>query len=352
MNEVRYFLGLWILLFSLQASAQGPAFERIVVFGDDTTDSGNFARWSDHEDDGDLNKSSSYFNELFADGRATNHDTKRGNLLAIELLAKQLGHQLSPSYHLTPNNSHEGGTNFSVIGAHSVSTGSGHDLPEQVSTFLHSDTEPKANTLFVFSVGANDLRGVRNGWSDNHTAVSLSAREVETRLDKAAKSIQAQLTRLIRSGAKNFLVMNVADVGTMPETRLVAEYASLENGQEEGRRSLTVIASAGMRTRIFNRKLEQVLQKLASSPEGSHAKIKLFDLFDHLTDIKKDALLYGLVNVTDSCVNSANRSFTKKCTASTVNKYLYFDELHFSQATHQLLAGGLYDSLISWDQSQ
>lgn len=151
------------LFMTTMVQAQ-PAFDRVVVFGDSLSDSGNAGR--------------------FSNGRVW-----------VEVLAQDLGLSLTPS--------EAGGSNFAVGGAR-LDPGSGpHSLRAQADMFLSNPHVP-GRTLFAVWGGANDL------------FAAMSDLDADEKITDAVRSLHGILADLLEQGATDLLVPNLPDIGMTP----------------------------------------------------------------------------------------------------------------------------------------
>jgi cholinesterase len=144
------------------ATEEQPRFDRLVVFGDSLSDSGNAGRFSNV-------------------------------LVWVEQLAKRLNLPLELSEH--------GGQNFAVGGAR-VEEGP-QSLRAQVEEFL-KQPRPSGRTLYVIWGGGNDV---------------LAAIDEPAKVTAAAASLKNVLADLIAHGASDLLVPNLPDVSVTPEVQ-------------------------------------------------------------------------------------------------------------------------------------
>lgn len=143
-----------------EARAAGAPFERLVVFGDSLSDTGNAGRFSN-------------------------------GTVWVEYLARALGLELRPRS--------RGGGNYAVGGARAA------DLGRQADAFLGERRGDPARTLFIVYGGGNDLRATLYG-----------APPEETMRD-AVRVLAGVVEDLAEAGARHVLVPNLPDVGIAAE---------------------------------------------------------------------------------------------------------------------------------------
>jgi phospholipase/lecithinase/hemolysin len=279
-----------LLLNPLNVSAH--TINDLFVFGDSLSDTGNAAAYS-----GVVLPAPYYANRI------------SNGPVAVDVLAAQLNLSADP-YLL-------GGTNFAVAGAQAGDMELG-DLPFQLNEFISGGYDP-SNALNLVFIGGNDVR----------RAVRSSDTEAVNILNSAISGVDTTIRTLIDAGAQQILVPNVFDIGLIPESILAQ---SLYPGYQ---------ARATFLTEQYNMALAA---QLATIESATGIDLIEFDLFDLSQDISANADLYGLINVTDSClfegpVPSAPRP---GCDFET---YAFFDTIHPTAAVHGLLGNALVTGL-------
>lgn len=195
-----------------------------------------------------------------------------------------------------------GGTDFAVGGAQTGSTLAGtgtFDLDLQVEAFgeylgLHPST-PVSTDLFTLDIGANDIIN----------AIKES-KDVDTVVSQAAANTLTSVTDLFDDGVKNLLFYEVPDLGLTPTF--------------DGTPEMTAASSAA---KDFNTDLLAGLHSL----KQDGLNVFVLDTYTLLDDIVADPSKYGFSNVTTPCIGLA-----------TCNGYLFFDDLHPTEAGHALAA--------------
>lgn len=163
-------------------------------------------------------------------------------------------------------------------------------------------------------IGGNDVRAARDADSYRESTALLRA---------ALDGVQTNIQKLVAAGAKRLMVVNVPDIGGIPETRLLAEAT--------GNRFFPTKATT--KTAAFNLGLKQ---RVRSIERDSHLDIVTVDLFGAFRSFLKDSEAYGFTNTTEPCFSQATQSFTTGCNfGQNVYKYAFFDEIHPTAKTHQ-----------------
>ncbi len=213
--------GLALLSMSSPARAQ-PVFDRIVVFGDSLSDSGNA-------------------------GRSSNGP------VWVEYLAMRLGVALKPS--------RAGGLNFSVGGARLSRDSGPISLRAQADAYLRSN-DRAANTLQIVYGGGNDVLD------------ALAHPHADAMIRAAVESLQTIVADLVERGATDILVPNLPDVGITPAVQSRGNRAVEEAGARTQRfnraldQALAGVARApGLR--IHRLDVEQLADLVRRDPAAS-----------------------------------------------------------------------------------
>ena len=205
-----------------------------------------------------------------------------------------------------------GGDNFAYGGARTSGTPFPNslvvqDVDDQVSLFLAART-PAAGELFVVFAGADDLLDL------------LAANG--TNVVPSVNSLRTSMTRLYDAGAREFLVMNVPELGATPRY----------NGDP------VQAAAANALTVQFNAALAMSLDALEATEPG--LTIHRFDVAGLFNDLLADPAAFGLANVIDPAapgLEPGDQSYNTGLIAPNVNQYLFWDTLHPTAAAHALL---------------
>jgi outer membrane lipase/esterase len=180
-----------LILIALPLSAAAASFSTLYSFGDSLVDSGNtqIALLGAGQPD-PTPAAVGYFDGRFSNGPA----------LADSINSRLFGGNLTESL--------AGGTNYSFGGARARDTGG--IIPAiglQVGAYL-TDVGGVADpdALYFFNAGGNDVRDIL-----------LDGLDAATVIGDAVGAIASQISTLAGSGAVNFLVAGVGNVGAIPE---------------------------------------------------------------------------------------------------------------------------------------
>ncbi|MFQ5579311.1 MAG: SGNH/GDSL hydrolase family protein, partial [Nitrospiria bacterium] len=254
------------LLFFLEVSAH--AFTDLIIFGDSLEDTGNFASLP--------HISLPPF--PFFMGRITNGP------VAVDILADGLGLSAESSFHLIGP---EVGTNYAVVSARAHTTGP-IDLHNQVSAFLYNHLgDAPSDALYIIGFGGNDLRDARD---------AMNEATAELIIKDTVEMIVMNIRRLVEAGARTIIVLNLPDIGAIPETRLISEMI--------GDKSL--IEKTTKSTLRFNNRLSKRSRKVEK--EFGIDLIE-FDTFALFKDILEDSAALGFTDTTHACFSSVTFTF-------------------------------------------
>jgi phospholipase/lecithinase/hemolysin len=281
------------------AAANAADFSAEYVFGDSLSDNGNLAAG---------------LHTTFPNPPSFNNSFTNGPV-AVQLLAESLGLSANASLWLTAP-SVPAGTNYAVGGATSATPDAvGINLLNQVGAYsAYAAGHADPNALYVVMIGGND---VRNAALDGTGAPAVG------------EGVNAELTAisaLSGEGAKHFLVVNVPNVGIIPEF-----------AQENP----TLAASATAFSQLYDTELSGGLGDLDL---GAGATLTDFDLFDFNANILANAAAHGLTNTTDPCYSDApgTAAITSACglDAENIDSFVYWNDIHPTKQIQALWAEG------------
>lgn len=331
-----------VVALSLWLGVSGPAaaslyrLDNLFVFGDSLSDSGNSGIISRTATAGLPGGPITFPPPPYFDGRYSNGP------VAVEYLWNSYNPGNPGGFR--PSLDPGGGTNYAVGGATSgvANFNAVNDsVPAVLQPVLRPAFTDKAaawqlaefladgpgfrpsNSLFVVWFGANDLfyaADPEGGSPGNVPGASPSANLVEN----AINNILATIGTLYGEGARRFLVPNLPDLGLTPEF-IGTSAAPAASAYSQG----------------FNLFLSLALD--AIKPTLASAEVVLFDLEAALNGLIANAADYG-ISVTDrACVANFNFAdpMAGACNPGNWNTWLFWDGVHPTTRTHQILAGQL-----------
>ncbi len=292
------------LFFSTVLLAQ--PLNKIVVFGDSLSDNGNFYH---------------YMKEQFP--RAPYYEGRFSNgPVWIEYIAEENQVELD-DYAF-------GGAGILAPDADEESAL--FNLKQEVSSYLlsHGD-KAEENTLYVMWIGAN-----------NYLAIPQDGEEA---LYVVLTGIQTQLERLAERGAKNFLVLNLPDLGVTPAATEAEASELLTKLTLEHNTRLTQMID-GFRSQYSDSKwvyvnIGELFQDLFQHPEQYGISPEV--LYDYCYD-KYTAM--PLKNISMLKVAASIKPLAAGEQADPCDGYLFFDLVHPTGHAHRVLADKASEILV------
>ncbi|MBV6622959.1 MAG: SGNH/GDSL hydrolase family protein [Rivularia sp. (in: Bacteria)] len=236
----------------------------------------------------------------YADGRFSNGE------LVPEIIAKELG--LSAS---TP--SLAGGDNYAFGTAETGSGFSDEGLPnvgEQIKAYLNIDAPAKGDIFFITAGSNNFFPDIDEEIIPDNIATPASVLE----------GLTENITTLADAGAKNFIIPNIALLGSLPYARNQGISDALNNASTE-----------------FNSLLDSKLDDLEN--ELAINIIEL-DVNSEIAQIQANPSAFGLTNVTETALNTETLNVVPN-----PNEYFWWDEFHATTAVSSLVARGVMDEI-------
>jgi len=308
----RYIILLIVVFFApgfvWAESSDSETYSRVVVFGDSLSDTGNLASVI-----GNFPSPPYYMNRV------------SNGPVAVEVLANKLNLNALPSLHLIGPAQ---GSNYAVAGARAGGSEL-IDLGFQVTMFLANNSGlAPSDFLYIVFIGGNDVRDAR-GEADKTTAMAI--------IDRAVAMEIGAIQTLAAAGARDILVVNVPDIGAIPESGLLAAALGLP--------SLREYASA--LTRSYNKKLKKQLGVLEHQLD--EVDIEQFDLFKFFGKLIKHADKYGFDNATDACFSSVTLMVNPAC---NFENFVFFDEIHPTSHAHAIVGSRMSRKVIKNSEEQ
>ncbi|MFY9512162.1 MAG: SGNH/GDSL hydrolase family protein [Rubrivivax sp.] len=270
------------------AALPAAAYDRVVIFGDSLSDSGNNAIVLGTAPD-QVVSGNSYI-PTFAYGSGT---YSNGAVWATSFAAG-LGLDALPSL--------AGGTNYAYGGA--VTRGGVYppSLRDQVNLFAGSGSVGDvSDTLFVIAGGGNNARGAIE-------AIAGGAAPLLTTLltaSRYATDVGLMVDQLQGLGAASIVVWNTPNLGLTPAVMAEGSTAS----------TIGSFVSSRMNSALANRL-------------AGEAGVLTFDIFGILGQVAADPAAYGFANVVDAC------GAVLGCDPAS---YLFWDGIHPTSGGHALI---------------
>jgi phospholipase/lecithinase/hemolysin len=312
--------------FSMSQNSSLPTYSAAYAFGDSLSDAGNLSI-STSLAGLTTPISPPYYKEQY--GLISGNVFSNGPTW-VQNLSTALGlGTLAPSL--------AGGTDFAYGGAETGSTPQNADLPAyaaislpaQLSEFQTQVPHPSANALYTLSVGANDI-------DDILATTTLTAQQQTTDVNDAVANEIAFVNHLIGDGAKNLLVLDVPDLGKIPE---ITE--GLDDGSDTP--SGAYDAQASQLASEYNTALNSQLAAITGT------SVHVVNTFTLLDDAIADPAAYGLTNVTtpvwDGNFTSASSGTLAATTTAGQDQYLFWDAYHPTETGHQAIAAAASTAL-------
>ena len=325
----KQFLAVGIAISSclIPLRARAVSFTGLNIFGDSLADSGNL-----------FNLTDSLLSPLGMPGlpptppyaqRSSNGPIWVDNLAQSLELSPTLATDLllAPTEPLPTQ-----GVNFAFAGALSSDT---HilddDIPfladlfpgyqEQIETFatLSSTVPADPNALYVIWVGSNDYNEAFAG-PELPDASSLAQLP-----DVVTDNIVGGLAELSALGAREFLVANLPAIGEAP-------FADFLDAQTQQDISSVLNQLSSAHNELLSSKLTTFGQ---SQPETSITTLDIGSLF---ADILTTPEVFGLTNVTESCLTNFRPGFQFDGICNNPNEFLFWDDTHPTTAAYQLVS--------------
>ncbi|NEQ51332.1 MAG: SGNH/GDSL hydrolase family protein [Leptolyngbya sp. SIO3F4] len=187
---------------------------------------------------------------------------------------------------------------------------------DQIATFSSLSTviPPDPNALHVIWVGGNDYN---EAFFDPD---SLKVSTIEQLPNFVTDNIISGLTQLSSLGAKEFLVVNLPDIGEAPfadflDTQLPDDIPTILNQLITAHNDLL-----SLKLDVFSQ----------SQPEVNITTLDVNTLFD---DILTNPDSFGLTNVSESCLINYQPGFQFEGICDSPDEYLFWDDVHPTAAT-------------------
>lgn len=269
-----------VIFFIALVSAHADNFKNLVVFGDSLSDQGNL-----------FAATSGYPPAPYKDGRFSNGP------VWVEYLVQSLD---IPGLYL----------NYAYAGAQTGETNVDGTYPgflTQIRSYVNqlesSRNYPSAfampaDTLFVVAIGANDF------WQVS---------DISAAINQAITNIKTGITELLQTGAKNFIITNIPDLGKTPRFNK-NNIQSLQASQLIG---------------AFNQSMTQMLDEFETA--NPDLTLNRVDIFSFLGDIVDNHETMGFSNALDAQLDKDKGTIGE-------GSFVFWDEVHPTTKTHKLFA--------------
>ncbi|MDZ8223478.1 SGNH/GDSL hydrolase family protein [Nostoc sp. ChiVER01] len=279
-------IGIFILslIFPLKVSAQNN--DEIYVFGDSLSDIGNVFNATGKI----IPPSPTYFNGRFSNGP-----------IWVEYLALDLGLKLNPNTDFAYGGATTGSKNIGIASL--------PGLQQQINSFTLANPSANPNALYVVWAGTNDYLDYFFDAIPNPT--------------QAVNNLSMAVTSLAAVGAKNFVIVNLPDLGKFPVT----------GGNNQDSSLLSTFINA--HNSSLTKNLSFLSQQL--SPDINIIPLDVNSLFNRIIAAPKE---FGFANVTESCVGDLSVvpiNVPKKLVVCEPDKFLFWDQVHPTTSAHKLI---------------
>src|SRR5215469_5934198 len=195
------------------------------------------------------------------------------------------------------------------------------DLATQVGAFLSDFRgQAPADRTYVIWIGANDLFDALEALQADPTGAA-SMGIIKQAIGATAESVQV----LWAAGAREFLVLNLADPALTPYVRSLGPVAQGASTQ---------LSAA------YNGALAQVLASLGALPQ---IQIRQFDINAFLHTVVASPARYGMRDVQDSCLSFG---VVTNAVCADPDRYLFWDGIHPTRAGHLLISFALLKASV------
>jgi phospholipase/lecithinase/hemolysin len=301
--------GFVLFSFLLPLKAAAATFTQMYVFGDSLSDPGNVFN-ATLQATGAGSPPPPYFDGRFSNGPNW-----------IDYLGQNLNLNSTPYTEISPATSPTQGINFafggSTTGTENTFNPNLIGLHQQIGLFtslIPPNQTADPNALYVLWAGANDYLPTQSSFTPFTTP------------DTTIGNLSFALSSLAALGAKNFLVANLPDLGSLPVTSSTAISDNLN----------TLVS-------LHNTSLNTTLNTLSQAP-GSDLNIKLLDVNSLFKSAISNPAQFGFTNVTDACINNLSCVIGGQ---TIQDQYLFWDNIHPTTETHQQIAKLAFDELES-----
>jgi len=195
-------------------------------------------------------------------------------------------------------------------------------LQAQLVQFKAQASSPSANALYTVSIGGNDLLNILAN-------TGLTAAQQTADVNAAVANEISFVQQLVSGGAKTLLVLNVPDLGKIPDVT--------SRQPQAGTAPTAIDTEATQLSTAYNAALSTQLAAVASG-----ARIQVVDANTLLDAAIANPAAYGLTNVAAPVWSGNNSSASSGALAANgaaaQNQYLFWDSIHPTQTGHGAIA--------------
>jgi thermolabile hemolysin len=348
------------LVFPKNDNKQIKDIDRMVIFGDSLSDQGNLRNWLR------VFPAEPYFAGRFSNGPVWIDYFKEISGVAVQNWA--VGGSVSIP-HYDPEFDKHSFTEGTVLSASLAISGT---VQKELNKFVKNSLENKpivqaASTLFVIWIGGNDYLTWLSSVKDADIFIDEPEHEragSNIIIRRVTNSIVEHMEKLYAVGARQFLVMNLPNLGTTPRM-LENETYHLNKNEAANKRLVSLSEGLTRITQVHNHLLKQNVDAFANGHED--VKTTFIDAFNglenSLASLKRSAVTsfsnYGIdfdfVNTIqyDNRTSIINRAcyyggiFGSKAGTTCVspNQKLFWDNIHPSSYSHCLIAMNIHKNL-------
>ena len=267
------------------------SFTSFITFGDSLADVGNIYITT---------RSTNPPSPPYADGRFSNGE------LVPEIIAKELGLSASTPWLA-------GGDNYAFGTAETGSGFSDEGLPnvgEQIKAYLNIDAPTEGDVFFISAGSNNFFPDIDEEITPDNVGTPTSVLE----------GLTENITTLANAGAENFIIPNIAMLGSVPYARNEGISDALNTASTE-----------------FNSLLDTKLDNLENE-----LGINIFELdfASEIAQIRANPEAFGLTNVDEPALNEDN-----EIVVPNPNNYFWWDNFHATTAVSNLVAQAVIDEI-------
>lgn len=195
-------------------------------------------------------------------------------------------------------------------------------LELQVDKYIETNgNQADPNGLYIIWIGSNDI--VFDKQSGKTPDIS-AMKDV----------ISAQIDKLIQVGAKNFLVMTLPNLGFSPEAfEIDKKSQNLDYSQKLQKYSID-----------FNTQVKDSLKTVAA--QNTDVTILSFETYSFLENMIQNAKDHGILYTKERCNPNWYATPLKK-TCENSHEYIFWDAVHPTTRSHELLADGVLNEMHS-----